>query len=239
VLKVDLTTPKAANSPRSLDPTLEPETWGEPRQCLASNSCSHLPNANPHLLFCHAGGRTHSVQRLSKPWEPIQCPLGFSAFDAIGRAEAHSNLDDCPELEAYPSHASPVGMPTPAQPPKVGPPCPNPSKALTKNQKKNLKDCKACRAQRALSVGGIKGCSKKHWGLAARHPLGIDTDITSNLPHSKPAWVGLHELESEQKVYGLQELQEGHGLQLIEWDGRWALMFLLQLTDQPPAEPPT
>jgi hypothetical protein len=108
----------------------------------------------------------------------------------------------------------------PAPPPSEGNARPPPKKSLTKNQKKNLKDRQARRAQRELSGGDLKECSKKHRGLAKRHPLGVDADVASDLPHSKPAWVGLRELEDDWNIYGLEELQGRYGLRLFEWDGK-------------------
>jgi hypothetical protein len=80
---------------------------------------------------------------------------------------------------------------------------------------------------------------KKHRGLAKAHPLGVDADVASDLPHSKPAWVGLRELEDDRKVYGLEELQGGYGLRLFEWDGRWAHLLPQWPINQLHAEPPT
>jgi hypothetical protein len=140
-------------------------------------------------------------------------------LDAIGRAEAYTDLDDRPELATDPP-AHPTVEPLPVQPPGVGPPCPPSPRRLTKNQRKNLRDRLAHRAQRELEGGGLKACSQKHRGLAKGHPLGVDANVARDLPRSRPAWVGLRELEDDRHLYGLEELQGTYGLRLVEWDGR-------------------
>jgi hypothetical protein len=67
--------------------------------------------------------------------------------------------------------------------------------------------------------GGPKACSVKYRALAKTHPLSVKTDAANDLPHSKPAWIGLREIEEDRTVYGLAELQENFGLRLFEWDG--------------------
>jgi hypothetical protein len=89
-----------------------------------------------------------------------------------------------------------------------------------KNQRKNLRDHVAHRALRELDRGGPKACSWRHQGLAKEHPLDVDANVESDLPHSKPAWVGLHELEDDHSLYTLTELQGTFGLWLFDWDGR-------------------
>jgi hypothetical protein len=71
-----------------------------------------------------------------------------------------------------------------------------------------------------LRGNGPKECSEKYTALAMNRPLRSNVDTKTDLPHSKPAWVGLHEMEDDQKVYGLVDLQEKFGLHLVEWDGK-------------------
>jgi hypothetical protein len=94
------------------------------------------------------------------------------------------------------------------------------SKRLTKNQKKNLKDRQVRRATRELGGDGPKACSKKYRASAKNRPLKSDIDVANDLPHSKPAWIGLREMEQDRAVYGLAELQERFGLRYFEWDGK-------------------
>ena len=42
----------------------------------------------------------------------------------------------------------------------------------------------------------------------------------SDLPNSKPTWIGLLDVE-DKNIYGLTELQGKYGLHLFEWDGRY------------------
>lgn len=160
--------------------------------------------------------------------EPIQCPVGFSVVEAIARAEAHADDDDdLPELETGPSGENPA---TPAQVPESPPPgCPAPPpspKKLTKNQKKNLRGRQVRSAARELRGSGPKACSLKYRASAKTRPLKSDVDLARDLPHSKPAWVGLRKIEDDQNVYGLAELQDTYGLRLFEWDGRWVPLRL-------------
>ena len=48
----------------------------------------------------------------------------------------------------------------------------------------------------------------------------VDSNTATDLPHSKPAWIGVRELEGDWNVYSLTELQEVYGMQLVEWDGK-------------------
>jgi hypothetical protein len=110
-------------------------------------------------------------------------------------------------------------MQTPAPSPS-GHAQPPPPKKLTKNQKKNLKDRQARNATREVRGSGPKACSEKYRASAKNHPLRSDADLANDLPHSKPAWIGLREVEEDRNVYGLAELQEKFGLRLFEWDGK-------------------
>jgi hypothetical protein len=71
-----------------------------------------------------------------------------------------------------------------------------------------------------LRGSGPKGCLEKYTALAKKHLLRSNVNTSTDLPHSKPAWVGLREMEEGWKVYGLVELQERFGLCLFEWDGK-------------------
>ena len=100
------------------------------------------------------------------------------------------------------------------------PPAPPPGERLTKNQKKNLRDRLLRKSRRELNGGGPKECSKKYRESARQHPVHVNASAATDLPHSKPAWIGVRELEEDWNVYGLDELQEKYGLRLIEWDGK-------------------
>jgi hypothetical protein len=151
---------------------------------------------------------------------PILCPVGFSTLGAIGRAEAHADLEDRPVLAPNPcAHAAVEPAPT-QLPPSAGPPGLVLPGRLTKNQRKNLRDRAARRALRELDGGGPKACSRRHRGLAKERPLDVDANVESDLPHSKPAWVGLRELEDDRSLYTLTELRGTFGLRLFDWDGR-------------------
>ena len=95
-----------------------------------------------------------------------------------------------------------------------------PAECLTKNQKKNLKDRLLRRGCQELNGSGPKECSKKYRESARQQPLHINTNAATDLPHSKPAWIGVRELEEDRNIYGLGELQEKYGLRLVEWDGK-------------------
>jgi hypothetical protein len=149
--------------------------------------------------------------------------VGFSTLDAIARAEAYSeaysDAEDLPELEVDPTGAntSPAVVPSTTLPPYTQSP---PPKRLTKNQKKNLKDRQARKVTRELNGSGPKECSQKYRELAKKHPLGVESNAAYDLPHSKPSWIGLREIEEDRVVYGLAELQQKFKLQLFEWDGK-------------------
>ena len=151
-------------------------------------------------------------QRFPPAWgEPIQCPVGFSTLDAIARAETFADELDHVELEANPSiHC----------PPEAPPATPPPAERLTKNQKKNVKDRLLRKSRRELNGSGPKECSQKYRESARQHPVFVDSNTATDLPHSKPAWIGVCELEGDWYVYSLTELQEVYGMQLVEWDGR-------------------
>jgi hypothetical protein len=95
----------------------------------------------------------------------------------------------------------------------------SPAPRLTKTQKKNLKARELQRKERGLGVGGLKGCALKHRESAKGNGISVGTD-TKDLPHSKPGWIGLREVEDDWHVYGLEELQGKFGLRLIPWDGK-------------------
>lgn len=152
--------------------------------------------------------------------EPIVCPAGFSTFDAIARAEAHYDLEDDAELETNPTGVCPAATPAEDLTTENGQAGSLPPRGLTKNQKKNLKDRLARRDRRGLNAGSPKECSKKHRQSAKKHAMRVDTNTATDLPHSKPAWIGVRELEEDWTVYTLKELQETFGLQLIDWDGK-------------------
>jgi hypothetical protein len=191
---------------------------------------------------------TRSGHQFSPFWgEPIRPIIGFSTFDAVARAEAHPNVGD-QELEKCSSnhnaettaHTLPVPLPGHALPlpPRnfsnlnaeataqalpVSPPghaLPPPPTKLTKNQKKNLKDRQARNAAREAGGSGPKACSEKYRASAKNNALRSDADLANDLPHSKPAWIGVREMEEDRKVYGLAELLEKFKLRLIEWDGK-------------------
>ena len=148
--------------------------------------------------------------------KPIQCPEGFSTFDAIARAEALADELERLELEQSGLENDPSGH-SPAEEKLATPP---PAERLTKNQKKNVKDRLLRRSRRELNGSGPKGCSKKYREPARQHPLHVNASAATDLPHSKPAWIGVRELEEDWSVYGLDELQEKYGLRLVEWDGK-------------------
>jgi hypothetical protein len=143
--------------------------------------------------------------------QPIQCPEGFSTLDAIARAEALGGEVEPVELEADP----PCGG---AAEPKLA--TPPPTERLTKGQKKNIKDRLLRRSRRELNGSGPKECAKKYRESAKKDPLHTSATAATDLPHSKPAWIGARELENVKRVYSLDELQGKYGLRLVEWDGR-------------------
>lgn len=150
--------------------------------------------------------------------------MDFCTLDAIALADALADFaEDPPELETpipfkSPEQAKHLAAPPPCeiQTPSFDPPKPS------KNQKKNAKDRGARRALRELRGSGPKECALKYRTVARRNPLESDASLASDLPHSKPAWVGLRESLGDRNVYGLKELQEQYGLRLFEWDGRSA-----------------
>ena len=75
---------------------------------------------------------------------------------------------------------------------------------------------------RKLQGSGPKECMQKYHTIVRWNPLKSDTSLASDLPHSKPAWVGLRKSQGDWNVYRLKELQEQYRLCLFEWDGRSA-----------------
>ena len=193
------------------------------KRCHVASPRFLCQDANaPHRSY--AGRRTRSGQQYSPFWgKPIQCPVEFSTVEAVARAEAHAaagDEDDQLELET-PSDASPlVEASTHTAPAEQMPPPPPLPTRLTKNQKKNLKDRRVRNAARELRRGGPKACSEKYWTSAKNRPLNTQADAAHDLPHSKPAWIGLRERKESRHIYGLVELREKFGLRLFEWDGK-------------------
>jgi hypothetical protein len=134
-------------------------------------------------------------------------------LDAIARAEALADELEPAELEANPSGDGPAEAEARSTAPTT------PAERLSKNQKKNLKDRILRRRRRELNSSGPKECSQKYRESARKNPLGVDSD-GADLPRSKPAWIGVRELEEDRHVYTLAELQETYGLRLVEWDGK-------------------
>ena len=123
----------------------------------------------------------------------------------------YPTLNNHIELEANPSiHCLPEAPP--ATPP--------PAEHLTKNQTKNIKDRLLRKSRRELNGSSPKECSQKYRESTRQHPVFIDSNTATDLPHSKPAWIGVRELEGDWNVYSLTELQEVYGMQLVEWDGK-------------------
>jgi hypothetical protein len=161
----------------------------------------------------------HSGLKFSPLWgEPIQCPVNFCTLEAVALAEAlANNIEDLLELEnsESPGIAAQSAPPTPHE--NQAPATP---RRPTKNHKKTTKDRGAQRATRELRGGGPKECALQYQRAARQGPLKSDASLASDLPRSKSAWVGLHNLKEDQSIYGLRELQEQYGLRLFEWDGR-------------------
>jgi hypothetical protein len=60
---------------------------------------------------------------------------------------------------------------------------------------------------------------RKVHAAAKENPLKSKANLVSDLPHSKPVWIGLCG-EEDRNIYGLRELQGKYRLRLFEWDGR-------------------
>jgi hypothetical protein len=144
--------------------------------------------------------------------EPIHCPQWFKTADALARAEAQADTSDT-ELETRTSASQEEQRRSPQPDPT------NLGARLTKNQKKNLKDRCARNKVRELRAGEPKQCSLRYKGSAKGQPVSVNADAAADLPRSKPAWIGLRDIEGEWKVYSLKELQEVFGLELFDWDG--------------------
>jgi hypothetical protein len=153
---------------------------------------------------------------------PIRCTRAFTAREAVARAEDQPDDTDT-ELEPT-NPCNPRRDPEASQ--LLGQP-PNPSRCseqspaarLSKTQKRNLKARAVRRKERGLSGDGLKSCAQKYRGSAKENGINVGADA-KGLPHSKPGWIGVRELENDSNVYGLGELQEKFGLRLIPWDGK-------------------
>jgi hypothetical protein len=162
------------------------------------------------------------LQRPSTVGTPIRCAHAFTAREAIARIESQPDNTDAELEPADPinPHRDPAASQILEHP--SGPSScleQSPAPRLTKTQKKNLKARELRRKERGLGFGGLKGCALKHRESAKGNGINMGTDA-KDLPHLKPGWISLREVEDDWHVYGLEELQEKFGLRLIPWDGK-------------------
>jgi hypothetical protein len=150
---------------------------------------------------------------------PIRCVRAFTAREAVARAESQPDDTDT-ELEPA-DPLSPRAASRTLERPSDPSSCfgQSPAARLTKTQKRNLKARALRRKERGLGSDGLKSCAQKYRESAKGNGINVGTDA-KDLPHSKPGWISLREVEDDRHVYGLEELQEKFGLRLIPWDGR-------------------
>jgi hypothetical protein len=150
---------------------------------------------------------------------PIRCMHAFTMREVVARAESQPDDTDT-ELEPA-DPLSPRAASRTLEHPSDPSSClgQSPAAQLTKTQKRNLKARALWRKERGLGSDGLKSCAQKYRESIKGNGISMGTDA-KDLPHSKPQWISLREVEDDWHVYGLEELQEKFSLRLIPWDGR-------------------